>query len=157
MFLGSAADAAQYSLPVALANLLGNGLELALADLVGDALLTLLEGLADTGDDLEADGESGLDLVGDNLVRVAKEGAALRVAEDDPGDASVLDLLGGDLAGVGARVDSVRVLGSDLDGRLNVAGDVEEVDGGRSDDDLCKGQRVRGGSTHRWCRPGWRC
>lgn len=130
----------KYSLPVSLANLLGNRLELALTDLVGDALLTLLEGLADTGDNLEANGESSLDLVSDNLVRVAEKGAALRVAENDPRNSGILDLLGRDLASVGSRIDRVRVLGSDLDRGLDRARDIKQVDGRGGDDNLCKSQ-----------------
>jgi hypothetical protein len=132
------ATSEEHSLPVLLLDGSGNSLKLALDNLVGDALLALLEGLADTGNDLEADGKGGLDLVSDDLVGVAEERAALRVAENDPGDTGVLDLLGRDLAGEGSRVDEVGVLGSDLDGGLGVREGLEEVDGGRGDDDLCE-------------------
>lgn len=124
-------------LPVLLLDGGGNGLELALDDIVGDVLLALLEGLTDTSDDLEARVEGRLDLVSYELVRVAEERAALRVAEDDPWDAGVLDLLGGDFTSEGARLLAVRVLGRDLDGLLDVTGDVEEVQGGGRNDDLC--------------------
>lgn len=131
------------SLPVALANLLGNGIELTPAHLVRDALLTLVQGLADAGNDLEAASKRGLDLVGDDLVRVTEQRSALRVTEDDPRDAGVLDLLRGNLSRESTRVDEVAVLGSNLDRSVDVAVDVEEVDRRRSNDNLCTPESVR--------------
>lgn len=122
--------------PVALADDRGDGLELALDNVVGHVLLALLERLADTGNDLETARKRGLDLLGDDLVRVAEERAALRVAEDDPGDAGVLELLGRDLASERARVLGERVLRSNLDGLLDRADNVEEVQRGRGNHDL---------------------
>lgn len=59
------------------------------------------------------------------------------MADEHPVYAGVLELLGADLAGVGAVALVEDVLGGDGD---VLAGDLigeEEVDGGRSDCDLC--------------------
>lgn len=128
-----------YSRPVSLSDGSSDSLELALNDLVGDTALALLEGLANTGNDLEALSERSLGLVGDDVVLVAKERAALRVTEDDPGDTGLLKLLGRDLAGERTRVDEVGVLSGDLDRGSGVFESLEEEKCGRGNDDLWRG------------------
>lgn len=58
--------------------------------------------------------------------------------DDDPGDLGVDQLGRGDLTGKGTVGRGVAVLGGDLDGRADLLGSLEEVQGGRCDDDLCK-------------------
>lgn len=59
------------------------------------------------------------------------------MAEDDPCDAAVLELLGRDLTGESAVGLVVDVLGSDLDTLAEVLAREEEVESGGSNDDLC--------------------
>jgi hypothetical protein len=126
-----------HSLPVVGLNRRSNGLELPLDDLVGHALLPLLEALSNTSNDAQTRRDGRLGLVRDELVRVSEEGSALRVAEDDPVDVGVLELVRGDLAGESARGLGEAVLRGDLDGLLERVLDAQEVDRGRSDDDVC--------------------
>lgn len=108
-------------LPVLLADDLGESVNLAVDDLLGPVRVALLERLADAEDDLNAGLErlrglvrgamsrqcysSGVwleawagrkrdkaHLLGDELVGLVEEGATLRVAEDDPVQADVLQL-----------------------------------------------------------------
>ena len=78
-------------------NLVGNSLELLKADLGGLAGLPLFQQLPDTGDHVQPRLEGEADLFSDQLVRLAKDIAALRVAEDDPFAATVQDHAGGQL------------------------------------------------------------
>lgn len=116
-----------------------DSLELRGADIDGPASGVLLGGLADAEDDAEAALEGRLDLGRNGGVGLAAL-AALGVAEDHPVDAVRLELVDGDLAGVGAGLLVVDVLRGDLD--LGVAGGfedglgLEEVDEGGGDDDL---------------------
>lgn len=113
----------------------GNSGELTLIDLHGLARLTLFEKLSDAGDDGEALGDSVPGLLGDVLVGFLEDGAAFRVARDDPGDAHVGDHIGGDLASEGARAGV-----ASLQGDLEVGGHEilrgRCVDRRRGDDDL---------------------
>ena len=59
------------------------------------------------------------------------------MAENDPRDTRVLELLGRNLASECAAVDEVRVLRRDLNGGLGGRKGKEEVQRGRGDDDLC--------------------
>ena len=122
-------------LPVA--NLGGDSSKLALDHLDSLARLALLERLAAAPDDADATLGSNLSLVGDDLVRLPEDGPALRVAEDGPVDATVLELGDADLAGEGAVGLVKDVLGGNLDARLEVLAHEEEVESRRSDHHLC--------------------
>lgn len=113
------------------------GGELLADDVDGGAGLALLEALAAAPDDADAVVGGVLCLGGDGLVGLGEEGAALRVAEDGPGDAGVLELADADLAGEGAVGLVEDVLGGDLDVLAKEVAGEEEVEGGRGDDDLC--------------------
>lgn len=102
----------------------------------GVARLTLLEALTAAPDDAEAVGGGILGLGGNNLVRLAEDGTALRVTEDGPVDLGVGELSNGKLTSestVGLIVD---VLGGDFDLGTNLLADRNEVESTRSNDDL---------------------
>lgn len=61
------------------------------------------------------------------------------MTEDDPFDTSVNELRRGNFTGVGSRVGGVAVLGGDLRRRAEGVLDLQQVDRGRSNDDLCEG------------------
>lgn len=110
-------------------------------DLLGDkvnggASLADLEALAAAPDDLEAVVKGVLGLGGDNVVRLAEDGSALRVSEDGPVDVAVLELGNGNLAGEGTAGLIVDVLGSDLDFGTESLADEVEVESRGGDDDL---------------------
>jgi hypothetical protein len=114
------------------------GLDLSRDELNGLASLTGLEGLAAAPDDLEAVLGSVLGLGGDDLVRLADDGSALRVTENSPVDLAVLELGDGDLASestVGLVVD---VLSGNLDVLAESLADEGEVESRRGDNDLWK-------------------
>lgn len=118
-------------------DLVGNSLKLLGDNVHGGAGLPLLEALTAAQDDAEATVDRSLGLAGNESVVLLEDGAALRVAEDGPCDAAVLELLSGDLTGestVGLVVD---VLGGDLKTLAEVLAGEEEVESGRSNDDLC--------------------
>lgn len=79
-------------LPVGTRNLGGEGSQLLLDDGDGLAGFTLLEGLAAAPDDAHATVDGDLGLGSNNLVCLVQDGPALRVAEDGPVDAAVLEL-----------------------------------------------------------------
>ena len=112
------------------------GLELLADDLNGLAGLTLLEAFAAAPDDAEAVLSGVLGLEGDGLVRLLENGAALRVAQDGPVDASVLELRDRDLAGEGTVGLVEDVLGGDLDVLGQGLADELEVEVRGGDDDL---------------------
>jgi len=127
------------------ADLGGDGSQLPLDDGDGLAGLALLERLAAAPDDVDASLGRELGLGGHNLVGLAEDGAALRVAEDGPADVAVLELGDADLASEGAVGLVKDVLGGHLDARLELVTDEQEVESGGGDDDLCgarSGQRV---------------
>lgn len=130
------ASEGRYSLPVLLLDLAGDSLELPLNDLHGHVLLPLLERFTNTSDDAKSGLHGGPDLVGDKLVGVAEKSSSLRVAENDPVDVGILELLWGDFTGEGTLELGVGVLGGDLDRGLDRFLDLEEVDGRRGNDDL---------------------
>lgn len=117
-------------------DLRAEGLELLADDLDGLASLTLLEGLTAAPDDADAVLGSVLGLRGDNLVRLPQDGAALGVAKDGPVDVAVLELGDGDLAGESAIGFVENVLGGNLEAVTQVLTDQEQVESGRSNDDL---------------------
>lgn len=114
----------------------GDGLELVDDDLDGLAGLPLLQALAAAQDDAETAVDGSLGLVGDGHIVLLQDDPALRVAEDGPGDAGVLELLNGDLAGEGAVGLVVDVLGGDLETLAQVLAGQLQVQRRRSNDDL---------------------
>lgn len=60
------------------------------------------------------------------------------MTDDDPRNLSVDELRRSNFAGESSVGGSVAVLGGDLDGGLDFFGGLEEVQGGRGDDDLYK-------------------
>lgn len=119
------------------------GSELLADDLDGLAGLALLEGLAAAPDDADAVLGGVLGLVGDDLVGLLEDGAALRVAEDGPVDLAVEELRDGQLAGEGAVGLVKDVLGSDTNLGAQGVADEDQVDGAGGDDDLCEHNVVR--------------
>ena len=69
------------------------GLELGLQVSIGLTSLSLLEGLAQTDDGIQINGLSLLKLFGHNLIGLAIKCPPLRVADQDPVDVEVLELL----------------------------------------------------------------
>ena len=122
----------------------GDGLELAGDDGDGGAVLALLEALAAAQDHAEAGGERGGRLGRDKLVALAEDGAALRVAEQDPLEPGVDELRRRDLAGVGAVALVVQVLGRDLDLGAQRRLREQQVQRRRRDNDLCGGSAAAG-------------
>lgn len=118
------------------------GLDLGGDELDGLAGLAGLEALTAAPDDLQAVLGGVLGLGGDDIIGLAEDGSALRVAEDDPVDVAVLELSNGDLASVGTVGLVEDVLGSDLDVGADGLADEREVEGGRGDDDLCRDKSV---------------
>jgi hypothetical protein len=86
---------------------------------------TNLERLADAKDDTKTTVKSSSGLGGDGLVRLAKESTALRVADDDPLDANIGELLDRDLASVCALLLVKDVLSGD--GNIVLADEVTGV------------------------------
>lgn len=133
------------------------GLDLGGDELDGLAGLAGLEALTAAPDDLQAVLGGVLGLGGDDIVRLAEDGSALRVAEDGPVDVAVLELSNRDLASEGTVGLVKDVLGGNLDLGADGLADEREVEGGRRDNDLCRGEecqlmmpRVRGS---RWTTP----
>merc|ERR1719188_2064442 len=126
-------------------DMVGDGLELREANLLCLARLPLLQLLADAGQHLEAVLEAELDLLADERVALTQDVPPLRVAENDPLAAHVLDHAGADLPGEGALRRLVAVLRGDANALSKLAANVLEVDGGDGDDDLCRRvKRARG-------------
>jgi hypothetical protein len=115
-----------------------DALQLPLINLIRLIPLPLLQSLSNTKNNLQTSLHSSLGLVRDELDGVPKHLPSLGVADDDPRDLSVDELSGGDLPGESSVGGSVAVLGGDLDGGLDFFGGLEEVQGGRGDDDLYK-------------------
>lgn len=87
--------------------------------------------------------EGVLGLGGDDGVRLAEQGAALRVAEDGPGDVAVAQLVDRDLTGKGAVGLVVDVLGGDLDLGLEALADQQQVQGRGGDDDVWRKKNTK--------------
>lgn len=113
-----------------------NGPELVGDDFDGLARLTLLQTLANAQNDAETAVNGSLGLAGDKLVVLLEDDPTLRVAEDGPGDASVLELIDGDLTGEGAVGLVVDVLSGDLEALAQVLAGQGQVQRRGSDDDL---------------------
>src|SRR5690606_10372154 len=119
---------------------IGNRLQLSSDNLQGDALFTLLQGLAAAEDDGETGIKGRLCLGCNEFGGLLEDGAALRVAENNPWDLGVGELLGRDFTSVGTVALVEDVLGSDFDLGADELGGEEEIKGRRRDDDLCGGR-----------------
>lgn len=117
-------------------DLLPDGSKLTLDNSQSLAALTFLESFANTQDHAKSSRERRLGLVRDQRVRIAKQGAPLRVAEDDPGDSGIYELSCGDLASECTRRSGVAVLRCDLDVGLDCCKGSEEVERRRGNHDL---------------------
>jgi hypothetical protein len=142
-------------------NLVGDSLELLGDNVDSGAGLPLLETLTAAQDDADATIERSLGLAGNESVVLLQDGAALRVAKDGPCDTTVLELLGGDLTGEGTVGLVVDVLGGNLEALAEVLAGQEEVEGRRSDDDLCSVSallllKLHWMSTHQRWGQAWR-
>jgi hypothetical protein len=113
-----------------------DALQLPLINLIRLIPLPLLQSLSNTKNNLQTSLHSSLGLVRDELDGVPKHLPALGMADDDPRDLSVDELRRSNFAGESSVGGSVAVLGGDLDGGLDFFGGLEEVQGGRGDDDL---------------------
>ena len=123
--------------------LLHDSLELLLADFGGLAALALREGLSNAEDDLETSVESRAGLEGNDFASFVEDGAAVGVAEDNIGDASVLELGRADLAGIRATLLVERILGRNQDllaGYSIATGD--EIERRNANDDICSGRVI---------------
>lgn len=118
-------------------DLVRDSLELLGDNVDGGAGLPLLEALTAAQDDANAAVERSLGLAGDESVVLLEDGAALRVTEDGPCDAAVLELLGRDLTSEGTVGLVVDVLSGDLKALAEVLTGQEEVERGGSNDNLC--------------------
>jgi hypothetical protein len=117
-------------------NLVGNSLKLLGNDLDGVTRLALLQSLTAAQNDTEATIYRRLCLARSEVVALLEDLAALRVADEGPGDAAVLQLVGRDLTGestVGLVED---VLCGDFETLAEVLACKEEVEGWWCDDDL---------------------
>jgi hypothetical protein len=118
-------------------DLVCNSLELAGHNLDRLARFTLLEALTAAQNHADAAVKRCLGLGRNELVVFLQDDAALRVANERPCDAAVLELLGGDLAREGAAGLVEDVLCGDFEALAEVLTGEEEVEGWRRDDDLC--------------------
>jgi hypothetical protein len=126
------------ALPVGRGELRGEGGELALNDGNGLAGLALGERLATAPDDAHAAVNGELGLGSHHLIRLAQQRTPLRVAQDGPVHAQVLELRHADLAGEGAVGLVIDVLRSHLDAGLGELFARElEIERRRGDDNLC--------------------
>lgn len=103
------------------------GGELGGDDVEGLAGLALVQALAATPYDADAVLGGVLGLGGHDLVALAEDRSPLRVAQDGPVDAAVLEVLDRDLAGEGAVWLVEDVLGGDADVLLDLLTDEEEI------------------------------
>ena len=115
-------------------------LDLHTDQLLGHALLALVEALADADDGLQAAGQSSLGALVDGLVGLGKVLAALAVADNDVLNAEVGQHVSADLAGEGTGLLKVDILGADVDvGALGHLDSGDKVGKGNADDDLTAG------------------
>jgi len=117
-------------------DLVRNSLELLGNNADGLARLTLLQALAAAQNHTKTVVGSCLCLVGNEVVVLLEDLATLRVSDQGPGDAAVLELLSRDLAGEGSVGLVEDVLRCDLEALAEVLACEEEVEGWGCDDDL---------------------
>ena len=113
-----------------------DGIELSLKHVVGLVCLSLLEGLTNTKDSLEAGCLSAGHLLGNDIVGLTEELSALGVANKGPLEAEVNDLLGTDLASECTVALGADVLGSNENIGVKHRLGGSDVEGDGSDDDL---------------------
>lgn len=123
-------------LPLLLGKVLGDSSKLPSNDVDGFASLTLLQGLTNAKDDVQATINGSLGLASNELVSLLKDDTTLAVSDNDPVNLSILELLNANFTGestVGLVED---ILGSNANlGVGSLAGE-EEVESGGGDDDL---------------------
>ena len=117
-------------------DLVRNSLELLGNNADGLARLTLLQALAAAQNHTKTVVGGCLCLVGNEVVVLLEDLATLRVSDQGPGDAAVLELLSRDLAGKGSVGLVEDVLRCDLEALAEVLACEEEVEGWGCDDDL---------------------
>ena len=108
---------------------------------------TLLERLAAAPDDIDAALGGELGLGSNYIVRLAQDGPPLRVTEDGPADAAVLELRDADLAREGTVGLVKDVLSSNFDVVLEMLAHEEEIQGWRGNYNLCSTQTLRLATT----------
>src|SRR5699024_10208169 len=108
--------------------------------LLGDALYPLRQAVVDAADGLQAGVQGGQGPLVHGLVGLGEVLAALGVAHDDVLHAQVHQHVGADLAGVGAGLFKVDVLGAHVDvGALGLGHGGDQVGVGGADDHLAAG------------------
>jgi hypothetical protein len=117
-------------------DLVRNSLELLGNNADGLARLTLLQALAAAQNHTKTVVGGCLCLVGNEVVVLLEDLATLRVSDQGPGDAAVLELLSRDLAGKGSVGLVEDVLRCDLEALAEVLACEEEVEGWWCDNDL---------------------
>jgi hypothetical protein len=117
-------------------DLVRNSLELASHNLNRLTRLTLLEALAAAQNHADATVKRSLGLGRNKFVVFLQDDTALRVADERPCDAAVLELFGRDLACKGTAGLVEDVLCGNFDTFAEVLAGEEEVEGGRSNNDL---------------------
>lgn len=123
-------------------DLVGVRAHLAGDDFVGVASLTLLQGLANAGNDLETSSQSMLGLLGDEFIGFLEDGTTLRVAQNDPVDIDVLQHGWRDFASEGTLRHLVGVLAGHADAAGQQVAGVHQIDGGAADDHLGVGVQL---------------
>lgn len=143
-------------------DLVGDSLKLGCHNLDCLSSLTLLQALAAAQNDTESAVKRCLGLVCDklpissayrfsnhairtiaHLVILLEDYSPLRMAQDGPGNATILQLIGRDFASESAIGLVKDVLSGDFDALAEVFASEEEVEGWWCDDDLCKTGSVR--------------
>ena len=110
--------------------------QLPVADFVRRARLLFGQLLADAHDRVQAGRQRVGHLLAGQLVALAEEGPPLRMTDEDPAAAEVLDHHRTDLAGVRAVLNAETVLRGDANSLVQPVSDVLEVAERRTDDDL---------------------
>lgn len=117
--------------------LLLDSLELLGHNIDCEVVLALLEGLSTAEDHTDVTVNGSLGLGGDKGIVFLEDDTALRVAEEGPCNVAVLELLDGDLTGEGTVRLVEDVLCCYFDAGLEVLAGEKEVEGRRSNDNLC--------------------
>ena len=117
-------------------NLIRHSLKLLGHHLNRTPILALLQALTTAQNDAQPTVQRRLRLGSHERVVFLQDDPALRVAQDRPRDAAVLELVRGDLAREGARWLVEDVLRGDFEAGAEVLAREEKVEGGWGDDDL---------------------
>ena len=113
-----------------------DGIELCLENFVGLTSFTLLKGLTDAQNCVEASALGLCRFLGNDFVGLTIELSALGVTDESPNVAEVNDLLGADLTSVCTVALSTDVLSSGLDVHIQHRPRRRQVKNSGSDDDL---------------------